>query len=96
MSGCLAEMALHIHKGLPNGTASLGAPPPPSNWQPPERVGWVGAGRMGLLPLDRRQTWPETEGSSHPRPPSQSMALLATGGPAASTQREPTSSFHIL
>lgn len=54
MSGCPAEMALHIHKGLPNGIAALGAPSPPSNWQPPERVGWVGAGRMGLLPLDRR------------------------------------------
>ena len=54
MSGCPAEMALHIHKGLPNGIAALGAPSPPSNWQPPERVGWVGAGRMGLLQLDRR------------------------------------------
>lgn len=53
MSGCPAEMALHIHKGLPNGTASLGAPSPSSTGNP--LSGWGGWGQAGWVFFPFRQ-----------------------------------------
>lgn len=48
-----------------------------------------GTGRTGHFPLHRKRTWPEREGSPHPRLPSQSVTVLGLGCPVSSAQKEP-------